>query len=71
MKPKSPYDVVRRIDWIRRNLETGKPFNSNHISAEFGNCSIRTAARDIAFTRAEYYGDRLRYDVVERTFYLE
>lgn len=63
------YNVVRRIDWIRKKLLSGLPFNSTDLTAEF-DISVRTAHRDIRFVREEYFGDQLKYDIVNRSYCL-
>jgi len=63
-----PYTITRRIDWIRRQLETGQALNSSDIVRQFG-VVRRTAARDMAFV-SEYFGERLRWDGRNRTYLL-
>jgi DeoR/GlpR family transcriptional regulator of sugar metabolism len=63
------YNIVRRIDWIRNHLYAGQPFNSTDLMSEF-DISARTAYRDIHFVRKEYFVNRLKYNIVERTYYL-
>ena len=68
-KPDDQYSIVRRIDWISKRLLRGQPFNSTDVAAEF-EISARTALRDMRFVRAEYFGNQLKYDIVERSYYL-
>ena len=63
------YIIILRIDWIRDRLARGIPFNSRDIVAEF-DVAARTAYRDIRFCKLQYYGDRLKFDIPNRTFYL-
>jgi hypothetical protein len=68
MKVTDPYGVTRRIDWARHRLESGRPFNSTYLVAEFG-ITQRTAHRDIRYIR-QFYGERLQYDHRDRMYFL-
>jgi hypothetical protein len=58
------YHIVRRLDWIKSNLDAG--INCTDIAARW-DCSIKTAARDIKFLR-NYYGLRIEYNESKKTF---
>lgn len=64
-----PYQIVRRIDWIREFLTTDIQFNTNDICRIFG-ISLRTAARDVAFVKGYFHG-RVAWDQKGRRFFLK
>jgi hypothetical protein len=66
---KSPYEVCLRVDWIRKNLESGIKFNSSDHCAKFGR-GTRTALRDMSFVKKEYYGKKLSYSIHDKSFFL-
>jgi len=60
------YNIIRRLDWIRTNLDSG--INCTGIAAHW-DVSIKTAQRDIKFLRS-YYGLRIEYDQQQKYFTL-